>query len=219
MAQALTIDFVSDIVCPWCVIGLRGLEQALANIGSDADVTLRFQPFELNPAMPPEGQNVRAHIAEKYGSTPEQSAANRSAIRDRAADVGFVINSDGESRIFNSFDAHRLLHWAEHDCDRADAASALKHALFAAYFTNGQNIADHEILLAAVAAAGLDDAAAAAMLASERYVDDVRGIETYWRREGVNAVPAAIINGRYVISGGQAPDKYERALRAIMADA
>lgn len=219
MPKQLTIDFVSDIVCPWCVIGLRGLEQAIDAIGDDVDATVRFQPFELNPAMPAEGQNVREHIAQKYGASPEQSAATRALIRDRAADVGFVMNSGADSRIYNSFDAHRLLHWADHDCDDPQAAARLKHALFAAYFTDGANIADHAVLMAAVEAAGLDAIAAAALLASGRYADDVRGIEAYWRREGVNAVPAAIINGRYVISGGQAPDKYERALRSIMAEA
>lgn len=214
MPKSLHIDFVSDIVCPWCVIGLKALHQALAAIGEDADVTLHFQPFELNPDMPAEGQNVREHIAQKYGTTPEQSSGTRSMIRDRAADVGFTINSNADSRIYNTFDAHRLLHWAREQGKEAQ----LKMALFAAYFTDGSNVSDHDVLAAAAQGAGLDGDTARDILNSGTFAQEVRGAELHWRREGVQAVPAAIINGRYVISGGQPPEKYERALRAILAE-
>jgi predicted DsbA family dithiol-disulfide isomerase len=133
MARPMKIDFVSDVSCPWCIIGLRGLEEALARAGDIVDANIRFQPFELNPDMPPEGQNIVEHIAQKYGSTPEQSAANREMIRARAAAVGFTMAMSDQSRIYNTFDAHRLLHWAEQEGRQA----ALKHALFDAYFTEG----------------------------------------------------------------------------------
>ena len=218
MPKSLEIDFVSDIVCPWCYIGLQGLDQALAAIGDDAEVTLRFQPFELNPDMAPEGQNVGEHIAEKYGRSASQSSGVRDEIRHRAASVGITMNQNGDSRIYNSFDAHRLLDWARDTVGEA-AQKALKLALFDAYFTQGHNISDRDTLIDIADQAGLDRDAAAAVLSSDAYNKAVRSAEGFWRNEGINAVPAAIINGRYIINGGQAPEAYEKALRSILADA
>ena len=214
MTIPLKIDFVSDVSCPWCVIGLGGLETALARLGDLVAADIYFQPFELNPGMPPQGQNIAEHIAQKYGSTPEQSAAARDTIRARAAEVGFTIASGPNSRIYNTFDAHRLLHWAGLKGGQAD----LKRALFGAYFTDGQNVADHEILIAAVIDAGLDGDAARDVLDTGLYADDVRAAERRWYQEGISAVPAVIINDRYLISGGQPAAAFEKALRSIAAE-
>lgn len=216
MGQPMRIDFVSDVVCPWCVIGLKGLEGALAAIGDEIEPELVFHPFELNPDMPPEGEGLADHVRRKYGATPEQSAANRSHIVDRAAEVGFTIGFRPEGRIWNTFDAHRLLHWAQGQGEGAQ--HRLKMALFTAYFTDGRNVADHDDLLAAVDAAGLDREAAATVLAGVSYGDEVRGEENYWRREGISAVPAVIINGKYMISGGHPAAAFEKALRRIAAE-
>ena len=214
MTKPLKIDFVSDVSCPWCIIGLRGLETALDRTGDLIAADIRFQPFELNPHMPPEGQNIVEHIAEKYGSTPEQSAANREAIRDRAASVGFTMASTDQSRIYNTFDAHRLLHWAGIE----GRQSALKHALFEAYITRGQSPCDYHVLVEAAEQAGLDPIAAREVLESGAYAAEVREAETLWQSRGINSVPAVIINDKYLISGGQPPDAFEKALRAIAAE-
>ena len=214
MTKPMKIDFVSDVSCPWCVIGLRGLEEALARVGDLVAADIHFQPFELNPNMPPEGQNIAEHVAQKYGSTKEQSAAAREMIRGRAAEVGFTMATSGDSRIYNTFDAHRLLHWAGIEGRQAE----LKHALFDAYFTKGQNPSDHDTLVAAAEAAGLDAAAAREVLTSGAYAQDVREAEQRWRNEGISAVPAVIINDRYLISGGQPVASFEKALRAIAAE-
>ena len=215
MARPMKIDFVSDVSCPWCVIGLYGLEEALARTGDLIDAEIHFQPFELNPNMPPEGQNIVEHVAQKYGASPEQSAANREMIRARAAQLGFTMAGTEQSRIYNTFDAHRLLHWAELEGRQA----ALKHALFEAYFTNGENPGDPDVLAAAAEKAGLDGAAAREVLASGRYAAEVRQAEQYWQSRGINAVPAIIIDGQYLISGGQPPEAFEQALRKIAAEA
>ncbi|TXH37879.1 MAG: DsbA family oxidoreductase [Rhodospirillaceae bacterium] len=215
MARRMKIDFVSDVSCPWCIIGLRGLEEALAQTSDLIDANITFQPFELNPDMPQEGENIVEHIARKYGSTPEQSAANREIIRARAAAVGFTMSTSTESRIYNTFDAHRLLHWAEIEGHQR----ALKYALFEAYFSRGESPADHDVLIAAAEQAGLDGAAAREVLTSNRYAQDVRGAEQLWQSRGINAVPAVVIDGRYLISGGQPPEAFEEALRKIAADA
>ncbi len=213
MTRRLKIDFVSDVSCPWCVIGLGGLEEALRRVDGLVEADIRFRPFELNPDMPPEGQNIAEHIAMKYGATPEQSAGTRAAIKARAAEVGFVIATGPDSRIYNTFDAHRLLHWAALE----GRQYPLKRALFEAYFTHGQNPGDPEVLAEAAGRAGLDVDAAREVLASGRYAEDVRADEHRWREADIHAVPAVIIDDRYMISGGQPADAFERALRKIAA--
>lgn len=214
MPKPMQIDFVSDISCPWCVIGLRGLEQAIAAVGDLVTLDIRFQPFELNPQMPAEGQDIGEHIRQKYGSTPEQSAANRTMIRERAAALGFTMAMVEGSRIYNTFDAHRLLHWAAIE----GRQSAVKHAMFAAYFTDGLNPGDVDVLVDVAEASGLDGAAARDVIMSGRYADEVRAEEHHWTSQGVSAVPAVIIDGKYLISGGQPAAAFERALRSIAAE-
>jgi predicted DsbA family dithiol-disulfide isomerase len=215
MTKPLKIDFVSDVSCPWCIVGLGGLEAALERVGDLVKADIHFQPFELNPHMPPEGQNIVEHVSEKYGATPEQSAVNRKAIHDRAASVGFTMKTNENSRIYNTFDAHRLLHWA----GVVGGQKPLKRALFDAYFTDGLSPADHDVLVAAAEKAGLDGAAARQVLTSGQYAQEVRDAERRWQAAGVNSVPAVVINDRYLISGGQPPEYFEQALRQIVAEA
>ena len=215
--KTLKIDFVSDVVCPWCVVGLGGLTTALDKLkgeGVAADIT--FQPFELNPQMAPEGENIVEHIGRKYGATPEQSAANRVAIRERAADVGFDMRMGDDSRIWNTFDAHRLLHWAHETAP--EKQEALKRALFTVHFTEGRNLTDAGVLTQAAEAAGLDRAEAAEVLASGRYAPEVRAAEDLWRARGITSVPAVVVEGKYLISGGQPAAAFEEALRKIAAE-
>jgi len=214
MPTPIKIDFVSDVSCPWCVIGLGGLETAIGRVGELVDVDLHFQPFELNPQMAPEGENIVEHIGRKYGSTPEQSASARAMIRDRAAEYGFEMRMGDESRIYNTFDAHRLLHWAEGQGRQA----ALKAALFEAYFTKQLNPGDAGVLADTAASVGLDRADAAEVLTSDRYAEEVRASEDLWRQRGINSVPAIIINDKYLISGGQPAEVFEQALRQIAAE-
>ena len=213
MATPLKIDFVSDVSCPWCVIGLKSLEQALGRIGDGASVDLHFQPFELNPNMGPDGQDIAEHITEKYGSTPEQLAQSGEMIRSRGASLGFTFDMGKRGRIYNTFDAHRLLHWAELE----GGQKALKEALFAAYFTRGEDPSAHPVLLKVVAEAGLDPDRAAAILASDDYAAEVRERERFYQQHGISSVPAIIINERHLISGGQPPEVFEKALRQILA--
>ena len=218
--RRLSIDFVSDVVCPWCVVGLGGLEAALATLkaeGITAEIT--FRPFELNPGMAPEGENIGEHIARKYGSTPEQSAANRAMITERAAEAwpGFEMRMGPDSRIWNTFDAHRLLHWALETAGR-DGQRALKEALFRTHFTDNRALAAAEVLADAAAAAGLDRAEALTVLADGRYVREVRAEEDLWRARGINAVPAVVVEGKYLISGGQPAAVFEQALRKVAAE-
>lgn len=215
MAKALKIDFISDVMCPWCIVGLGGLEEALRRLDGVVEAEIRFQPFELNPSMPPEGQNIVDHIVQKYGSTPEQSASNRAMIQARAAEVGFAMRTGPESRIWNTFDAHRLLFWAGIE----GRQHALKRAMFDAHFTDGLNMTDHAVLAETAARAGLDRGRALEVLASGSYGPEVRAGEHAWQARGITGVPAVIVDDRYLISGGQSADVFEQALRTIAAEA
>ena len=220
MTTLLKIDFVSDVSCPWCVIGLRALDQALERVKDEVQAELHFQPFELNPGMPAEGQEITEHITQKYGITPEQANANRENIRQRGAQLGFKFSSasdagGGRHRIYNTFDAHRLLHWA--GLEGGGLQKALKEALFKAYFTDGQSPASHEVLTRVAGEVGLDADRALDVLASNAYAEDVRERAWFYLNQGIQSVPAVIINDRHLISGGQPPEVFEQALRKIAA--
>lgn len=212
MGKPVKIDFVSDVSCPWCAIGLKSLEQALERVKDVATAELHFQPFELNPAMAPEGQDITEHLSQKYGASPEQAARTREMIRARGESVGFRFEMEKRGRIYNTFDAHRLLHWAELE----GRQRALKLALFETYFTKGESPGDHAVLLRVAGEVGLDTARAARILASDTYAAEVRERERFYQRQGINSVPAIIINERHLISGGQPPEVFEQALRQIL---
>ena len=215
----LKIDFVSDVSCPWCAVGLSALEQAIKRVDGDLKAELHFQPFELNPKMPPEGQDTTEHLTEKYGSTAEQQAGMRETIRLRGEAVGFTFRMDGRKRIYNTFDAHRLLHWAELE-DAKDGGSkqhALKKAFLQAYFTDGESPASHEVLARVAGEVGLDVARAKEILASDEYAAETREREQYYLSAGIHSVPAVIINDKHLISGGQPVEVFEQALRQIAA--
>lgn len=216
-STALKIDFVSDVACPWCAVGLASLEKALQHLDGEIQAQLHFQPFELNPQMGPEGQDVVEHLAQKYGSTPQQQAANWEALRQRAAAVGFEFRKEGRGRVWNTFDAHRLLHWA--GLQPGDAQLRLKKALLGAYFTEGRSVSDHAVLLEAVERAGLDRAAAQQVLDSGEYASEVREQEAFYTSSGIHAVPSVIVNDRHLIQGGQPPEVFAQALRQIAAQA
>ena len=218
MTTTLKIDFVSDVSCPWCAVGLASLEQALAQVADDVRATITFQPFELNPQMVSEGEDTTEHLAKKYGSTPEQAASIRETIRARGAELGFTFNLDKRSRIYNTFNAHRLLHWA-HLEGHAGAQVALKKAYLKAYFTDGENPSDSKVLVRIAGEVGLDVARAQAILDGDEFANDVRAQEQFYLRNGINSVPAVVINGQHLISGGQPPEVFANALKQIAAQA
>jgi predicted DsbA family dithiol-disulfide isomerase len=217
MATPIKIDFVSDVACPWCAVGLRALEEAMARVGDEIAVELHFQPFELNPQMPPEGQDATEHLTRKYGITAQQAAQNGESIRARGDALGFSFDMDKRSRVYNTFDAHRLLHWA--GLEGADRQRALKHALLRAYFTDGDNVSDRDTLVRLAGEAGLDPERAGAILDSDEYAEDVRRQEAFYAAQGIRAVPSVILNGRHLVQGGQPPEVFERALRQLVAQA
>ena len=205
----LRIDFLSDVSCPWCAIGLASLEQALQRTRGEVEADIHFQPFELNPHLGAEGEDAAEHLLKKYGMPAAQLAANQEAIRQRGADLGFTFGE--RRRIHNTFDAHRLLHWA----DDTGLQRELKHALLRAYFTDGRDVSDHDTLVDIAAGVGLPAERARDILASDTYADDVRTVEQFFLQQGINAVPAVIIDRKHLISGGQPVEVFERALREI----
>jgi predicted DsbA family dithiol-disulfide isomerase len=213
--KTLKIDFVSDIACPWCAVGLAALEQAIDRVKDTVTVQLHFQPFQLNPQMGPDGQDIGEHLAQKYGSSPEQQAQNYAMIRQRGAALGFDFRQKGRGRTYNTFDCHRLLHWAE--VEYPEKQNALKKSLLKANFTDGQHIGMHDVLVQAAEAAGLDGERALEILQSDEFTTDVRTRQRMYTQAGISSVPAIIINDQHLISGGQPVEVFEQALRQIAA--
>lgn len=214
MTSHLKIDFVSDVSCPWCAVGLGALEQALHQLQGQVSAELHFQPFELNPQMGAEGQDIAEHLTQKYGSTAEQQTQIRATIRQRGAEVGFAFNPEGRGRIWNTFDAHRLLHWAALEGAPGQQV-ALKKSLLSACHTRSEAMGQHAVLLACAVEAGLDRERAQTVLESGAFAQDVREREQFYTAHGIHSVPAVIINDRHLISGGQPAAVFEHALRQI----
>jgi predicted DsbA family dithiol-disulfide isomerase len=212
MKNSLDIQFVSDVMCPWCVVGLGNLNKALEQLEDKVDATMTFQPFELNPDMPAEGQDFQEHIIEKYGISKEQSDQNRQMIQERGKELDFDFNFTDESRMRNSFDAHRLLHWAHLEGKQAE----LKAALFKAHFTHNQDVSDYTVLSKIAASVNLDPAAAKGILESGQYKDEVKKQKQLWQQNGISSVPTVIINNKYAISGGQPVETFKQAIEEIM---
>ncbi|WP_158964358.1 DsbA family oxidoreductase [Chachezhania sediminis] len=212
-ADVVQVDIVSDVVCPWCIIGFLQLQQGLALSGLGA--RLRWHPFQLNPGMGPEGQNIAEHVAEKYGSTPEQSRAARERLTSLGAGLGFAINFTPDSRIYNTFRAHQLLDWA----GGLGLQHPLKLALFKAYFTDQRDVSRDEVLLDVAESVGLDRTAAAEVLDSGSHAGRVKERSEFWLENGISGVPAMVFDGRYLLTGAQDPQTYADVLRRCRADA
>lgn len=213
MTQALTIDFVSDIACPWCAIGLSSLQRALSRLGDAVDAQIVVHPFELNPDMGPDGETIVDYLGKKYGRTPDQIAETQAAIRERGASVGFTFGP--RTRVYNTFDAHRLLHWAGIEGKQLP----LKLALLQAYHSDGKDPSDHEVLVEAAQSVGLDAAKARDVLQNRTYTAEVRAEERNNEAMGIQSVPAIIFNRRYLVSGGQPVETFEQAIQQILAEA
>ena len=208
----IQIDIVSDVVCPWCIIGYRELERAVGMLGKRVDVGVRWHPFQLAPGLPPEGQATRDYMRERYGATPEQSRGNRSRLVERGSSLGIDFRFSEDGRVYNTLKAHQLLYWA----GEAGGQTQLKLALFDAYFTREENVADTDVLLAAVARAGLDVEAARAVLAEDRFADAVRKEVEYWQDQNVTGVPAFVVNGKYMVPGAQDAETFVKVLERVM---
>jgi predicted DsbA family dithiol-disulfide isomerase len=210
MKQPLRIDFVSDIACPWCAIGLSSLNLALDRLRDTVDAQIVVHPFELNPQMGPGGESIVDYIGKKYGRTPEQIAEAQAMIRERGESVGFTFGK--RERIYNTFDAHRLLHWAGIEGKQVP----LKLALLRAYHGEGRDTSDREMLVAAAQSVGLDAAQAREILESGQYADEVRAEEQQYQAAGIQSVPAIIFNEQYLISGGQPVETFVNAIQQIL---
>lgn len=208
------IDIVSDVMCPWCVIGFLGLSKALEAMADKIKADIHWQPFELNPGLSAAGQNMREHLMEKYGISAEESKKNREHIRQAGALLGFTFNFTDEMMMANTFNAHQLLHWAGQQGKQTE----LKQALFQAHFSDGKNVNDNAVLSALAAQVGLDKDEALAVITDQRFALDVRANQQQWQESGVRSVPAVILQQKYLISGGQPPEAFIQALTQVMQE-
>ena len=211
-AKIIQVDIVSDVMCPWCIVGYKQLEQALGMVGIGAYI--RWHPFELNPTMPPEGQNMTDHIAEKYGASAAQSDQNRKRLVDLGQELGFAFNFTPDSRIVNTFAAHQLLDWAQ----GSNLQHPLKMALFDAHFTQGRDVSDAEVLVDVAASVGLDRQAARDVLDSASHADETRTRQEFWTSRGISGVPSMVFDGRYLLTGAQGAETYAQMLQKVLTE-
>ncbi|KJY84582.1 DSBA oxidoreductase [Vibrio galatheae] len=209
--KKIRIDIVSDVVCPWCIIGYKRLERALTTLEAEVEADIQWHPFELNPAMGSEGQNLREHLAEKYGTTTEASIAARETLTNLGKEVGFEFNFNDNTRIYNTRKAHQLLMWAQSEGKQFD----LELALFHTYFTQGKDISDVDVLIECATKMGLDSDVVASVLNDSSWADAVASTEQQWLEAGINAVPAIIINRKHLISGAQTTELLISAIKQI----
>jgi len=211
VTRTVSIDFVSDVMCPWCALGAVALQQAIANLAGEVAVELTFKPFELNPDMPPEGENAVEHMMRKYGRTLAEVTARNVMVIDRGNALGFTFDLAKRTHFYNSFDAHRLLYWSVAQGRQV----ALKHILFKAHFSDGENISSHDTLVRLAGEVGLSTVRAQEVLDSGELTAEVRELEDFYRMRGINAVPAMVLNGRHLVAGSQSVEEYEQAIRQI----
>lgn len=210
--KPVQIDIISDVMCPWCIVGFRQLEQALGATGTAAFI--RWHPFELNPAMPAQGQNLTEHIAEKYGASPEQSAQNRAQLQAIGSDLGIDFQFTKDSRIVNTFAAHQLLDWAQ----EAGLQHPLKLALFEAHFTQMRDVSRLDVLVEVAASVGLDTVAAREVLESGSHAADTRARQQFWTERGISGVPGIVFDGKYLLTGAQGAQTYAQMLHKVVGE-
>lgn len=211
----LKIDIVSDVMCPWCVIGYNNMARALEQVSADISADIQWHAFELNPNMPIEGQNVQEHLMEKYGITAEQSEQNRRNITERGKEAGFDFSFGDQLWMINTFDCHRLLTWAKSKGRQTE----LKLALFQAHFGDNKRLNDEQVLVEVAEQVGLSGTEAREILHSDAYAQDVRDEQHRMRQMGIQSVPTFIINDKYAITGGQPTDAFIQAFRQISQQA
>ncbi|MGR5063882.1 DsbA family oxidoreductase [Photobacterium sp. DNB22_13_2] len=214
MTKKIKLDIISDVVCPWCLVGYKHLEAAITELGIQDSIEIEWQPFELNPDMPAEGENLRVHITKKYGSTPEESQQARARIAQLGAEYGFIFNYFDDMKMVNTLDAHVLLEFAK-ECGKQ---TALKMRLFGAFFSEQKDVSDRQVLLEAVANLGLDKQAAQARLENAVHREEIRSQEAYWQQLGVSAVPTVVFNRTSALTGAQEVDTYKQVLTELISE-
>ena len=209
MAEPLQIDIISDVMCPWCIIGYRQLEEALDATGTEHEI--RWHPFELNPQLPPEGQSITENFQQKYDSPPEKTRETMEMYAEIGAQLGFEFNLDDDSKMHNSFNLHQMLHWADQQGRKSD----LEMALFAAHFTDGRDMSDIAVLAEVAEEIGLDRSEALAVLEDQRFASAVRDQQKFWIEQGISGVPAVVFDKQHLVTGAQGVDNFTRIVNQL----
>jgi predicted DsbA family dithiol-disulfide isomerase len=212
MSAKIKLDIISDVVCPWCVIGYKRLEKAIAEMGIQNQVEISWQAFELNPNMPLEGEDILDHVKRKYDSSPEQWRNSQVNMIRLGKEVDFTFNFIEGKRIVNTRDAHILLAYAK----EAGKQTELKMRLFEAYFSQGKNVSDRQILLEEIENIGLDTDVAKERLENDDSRNQLMDQETFWRNKGISSVPTIVFNQSGSLTGSQSVAVYKQVLTSLL---
>lgn len=208
MKKQIRIDIVSDVVCPWCIVGYKQLEHALAQLDSELEAEIHWHPFQINPDIPAGGKNLRDHLAAKYGTEKADSVHARDRLTQIGAELGVQFDYFDEMKTFNTFKAHQLLHYAR----LQGKENELKLRLFSAFFGERKTMDDDDTLVAEAEAVGLDGETARALLQDQRYANEVRAEQQFWQQRGVRGVPTVVFNEKFGVSGAQGIDAFRDLL-------
>lgn len=213
MNYTIKLDIISDVVCPWCIIGYNHLKAAIEQLGIEDRIEIEWQPFELNPDMPAEGENLRDHVARKYGSSAEESKNARIRIASIGAEHDFKFNYFDEMKMVNTFDAHLLLDYAK----SMGKQTELKLRFFTAFFSEQKDVSNHKVLKQELVSVGLDPEEGMRWLNDAQRRSSVRSTEKQWQKMGVSSVPTVIFNGEHGVSGAHPVEGYKQILTELMA--
>lgn len=214
MEDKIKIDIVSDVVCPWCIIGYKRLEKAIIELGIQDKIEIEWQPFELNPNMPKEGQNLREHISEKYGSNEQQQKESQKTMTEAGAALDFTFNYSEDTRMVNTFEAHILLDYAQEFGKQTE----LKLQLIKSFFTDQKDVSDRAVLKEALLEVGLNADEALALLDKPAVIQDVKNKQQYWKEMGVNSVPTVVFNRKSAVTGAQPVETFKEILTQLIAE-
>ncbi|MCJ8312692.1 MAG: DsbA family oxidoreductase [Saccharospirillaceae bacterium] len=217
--KQIQLDIISDVMCPWCIVGYKQLLPALDQFKDEVDFVVNWQPFELNPNMPEKGQELREHLHEKYGSTDEESKQNRKRLEDIGKDLDFTFKFTDESKIVNSFSAHQLLTYAFEQGQKTNnkqLQTNVKLSLFKAHFSDARDVSDINVLIEVALENGLAKSEVSRILNNQTYAQNVRESQQKWMQNGINAVPAVVVNMKYLLSGAQPTQSYIDVINNVL---
>ena len=212
MNEKIKLDIISDVVCPWCIVGYKRLQKAISELGIEDKLEIEWQPFELNPSMPIEGQNMGEHLSQKYGSSVQDNNQNKERLKTLGAEEGFTFNFFDDMKMVNTRDSHVLIEYAKEQNKQTE----LNIRLIEAFYTEKKDISNREVLKQELLTVGLNSIEALERLDKSKYKEEVEAKEQLWQNMGVSGVPTIVFNRKSALTGAQPTEVYKQVLTELL---